>query len=358
MNGTKTRQSNMELLRVVAMYMIVVYHIVCHCVNVQLMDPASMGREAVGYFNEPVVYKRLLILNCIKTFGGIGNDVFIMISGYFMANRKSESIKIGNISKKLLLQLGFASLFLSLVPTVLHFIKPSVYMYLPDIKIFNEMAWFVGYYFAVVLCGVLFLNRFLEKLDRDKFLTFLLILLPFVTLGYLGTILDAVAGGMRNFMTGIFLYSLGGYIKKFNPFAKIRLWCFGLLVFGSYVLVIISGYNAVESRIETYIRNGGEGTFVQNIPGYENYSIIILILSVCIFEIFRRITLRENKLIAFLGQSTFMVYLVHDNKFFYELWNLKDWVTAMNESMWSFLLDLLKWGGLYIRSRDCCLYML
>lgn len=81
------RDSNIEILRIVAMYMIVIYHIVYHCVVVQLTSPGSLGRSAVDYFNHPVFYPRLTILDCLMTFGIIGNAIFIIISGYFMANR-------------------------------------------------------------------------------------------------------------------------------------------------------------------------------------------------------------------------------------------------------------------------------
>lgn len=63
------RYSNIELLRILAMYMIIIYHIVYHCVNIQLTDPVSIGRGVVEIFNHPHFYKRLLLLNSIMTFG-------------------------------------------------------------------------------------------------------------------------------------------------------------------------------------------------------------------------------------------------------------------------------------------------
>lgn len=102
------RHSNFDLLRILAMFMIVIYHIVCHCVTVQITNPASLGRETIDVFNHPIFYKKLLIINSLETFGIIGNAIFIMICGYFMANRKFEYVKLGSISKKLLLQQWFA----------------------------------------------------------------------------------------------------------------------------------------------------------------------------------------------------------------------------------------------------------
>ena len=43
----KQRRSNLELLRIVAMLMIIAFHIYRHCVSGQLTDPDSM--ERMGY---------------------------------------------------------------------------------------------------------------------------------------------------------------------------------------------------------------------------------------------------------------------------------------------------------------------
>lgn len=97
--------------------------------------------------------------------------------------------------------------------------------------------------------------------------------------------------------------------------------------------------------IENYFRSGAQGTFFQNIPIFPNHSIVILISSICLFEVFRRIHLPSSRLITFLGKSTFMVYLMHDNYFFYKLWNLKDWITILATNLLSFLVQLLTCGA-------------
>lgn len=71
-----SRSSNIELLRVMAMFMIVLYHIVCHCVAIQLTDSESMNRMNNGFFNQPYFYKRLFLLIAISPFGQIGNAIF------------------------------------------------------------------------------------------------------------------------------------------------------------------------------------------------------------------------------------------------------------------------------------------
>ena len=158
----KMRSSNFELLRICAMLMIVTYHIVCHCVNVQLTDGASIARWGNGWFNTPEFYKKLWILNTIMPFGIVGNALFILVSGFFMVPKK-EQITIDNAARKLLLQQGFAAAVLVISSTILYWLTqdiPDRYVGLQSITMFNGMSWFVGYYFAVILAAFLFLNKF------------------------------------------------------------------------------------------------------------------------------------------------------------------------------------------------------
>lgn len=348
-NKGKVRSSNIELLRIVAMFMIVTYHIVVHCVDVQLTSSDASGVAAYGFFDHPVFYKRILILNTIMTFGIVGNAIFILISGYFLANRtddeKSGTIRIGDIAKKLLLQMGFAAIVLVLASTLGHQWKPGVFSYLPSITVFNDMAWFVGYYFLVVLCGELFLNKFLARLDYKKYAGFLLALLGLLSFSFSGTLAESIGTGLRTVLTGLFLYSLGGFIRKYDPFRKVRTYIFFLIAAVVYIFIWISAYNETETNINTYISGKSTDPFMQSVPTFDNFSIVIILLAICMFEVFRRIHLPGSRGLTFLGKSTFMVYLLHDNNCFYELWNRKNWVAALTGSPWRFLLSLLEWAG-------------
>lgn len=84
MNKQIKRESNIELLRIITMLMIVMYHIIYHCVGEQLANGSLL--------HEPVIYKKMIILVVLYTFGHIGNNMFIIISGYFMANRGKRGV--------------------------------------------------------------------------------------------------------------------------------------------------------------------------------------------------------------------------------------------------------------------------
>lgn len=337
----KLRYSNIELLRIMSMFMIILYHITCHCITVQL---ANTDIPMVSYFTQPVFHKRLLILDWLNTLGIISNAIFILISGYFMANRKSAEINLGGISKKLLLQLGFAALLLVCIPPLVHLVKPMSYLNMQGISIFNGMSWFVGYYFIVITCGALFFNTFLSKLDYEKFSTFLLILFALIQFSWSRGRIEALAAGLGTVLTGLLLYAIGGFIKRFEPFRKIK----SSVLIGVIVLinglVLLSGYNLVESKI-IYIRQGVDKPLAPTIPGYDNTSIVIILIAICLFELFHRISLPEIRLINYFGKATFMIYLLHDNNLFYGLWNHRNWIATLAEGSGLFVFQLLIWAS-------------
>ena len=149
----KERNSNIELLRIFAMLMIIADHIFIHCVN---------GQLNTKLFDTPYIYKKLLILVTIAPMGIIGNVIFMIISGFFIVE-KVTNIDISKISKKLLLQQGFAAISLTVISTVIFKLNTndSNYFNLMDINIFNGMSWYIGYYFSIIMFARLFLNNFL-----------------------------------------------------------------------------------------------------------------------------------------------------------------------------------------------------
>ena len=81
------RNSNIELLRVTAMLMIITFHILVHCIIQQLTDNNIIAARGTEFFCQPEFSKRLMLLAAIRPLGQVGNAIFIVVSGYFMANR-------------------------------------------------------------------------------------------------------------------------------------------------------------------------------------------------------------------------------------------------------------------------------
>ena len=348
--NNKTRSSNIELLRIVAMLMIIAYHIILHCVNVQLVNVTSIEKLQNGWFNQPMFFKQLMALEMMMPFGLVGNAIFILISGYFLIDREIDMLKI---SKKLLSQLLFAATALVLASAL--FIRnyantdvsENLFSYI-RIQYFNKMSWFVGYYFIIMLVAFCFLNRFIATLDRKKYLGFLFTILAISQLSWSGSLLDDLAKGLRTVVIGVFLYSLGGYIKKYNPFEKVRGYVIFLVIILINILIGISYHNIVMGKIQAYYYNQTVQSvpateFTQSIPKFDNYSIVVVILGICIFELFRRINLPSLKILNGIAKATFMIYLIHDNGFAYSLWETQDWITLLYEDFWGFMAKLGIW---------------
>ena len=336
----KKRSSNIELLRITAMIMIIAYHLFLHCIKAQLTDSQSISASGNDCFCHPYFSKRLCILALISPMGQAGNAIFLMISGYFMAHK--DSMDLTKISKKLLLQLGFSAMLLGFSSISLYTnIKPFPPRLIP-FSVFNSLAWFVGYYFIVMVAAKVFLNQFLNKLDRKNYLMFLLVLFSLLQFGWSAIILSNLCGGLDVIATGIFLYSLGGYIRKYNPFENIRLWAVLAVILLTDLIVIGNFYIHTASNILEYDAAGG-GAFVQSIPEYANNHLFPLLLGIAVFELFRRIKLPRNGMINFIGASTFMVYLLHDNELVYKAWCRQNWITLLHENMISFLMIYMIW---------------
>lgn len=85
---------------------------------------------------------------------------------------KGNGINLAKISKKLLLQLGFAAVSLTLVSSFWYRMTDGVFLKLVNINKFNSMSWFVGYYFFIMVIAYLFLNKFLENWTSRNILPF------------------------------------------------------------------------------------------------------------------------------------------------------------------------------------------
>lgn len=338
----KQRRSNLELLRIVAMLMIIAFHIYWHCVSGQLTDPDSMERMGNGLFSVPLFYKKLLLLTVFSSFGRAANVVFMTLTGYFMV-AKGREIRLIPIAKKLLLEQGYAAVLLLITSLLVFRRNPDSCTTLTEINLFNSMSWYVGYYFLVMLLARLFLNRYLEKLERKQYRLFLFALLCITQFKWIIKLLNGVTGNLVILVTGVFLYSLGGYIRRYQPFARVRTWAIFGVIAGIYALLFLSTYAGVQDRIQDYYREASTDPFIQYIPNVGDNSIVAILLGLSLFELFRRIKMPCCRGINYLGGATFMIYLFHDNSFFYSLWDKQDWITLLCMHPIGFLLRYGIW---------------
>lgn len=328
------RESNIELLRIAAMLMIIVYHIYAHCVDGQLNNGIYTAFNNVGF------YKKLFILDAIAPFGKIGNAVFIMISGYFMILKETK-INLGKTAKKLLLQMGFAAVLLTIIPPVVLLFVDGIKISVLNINVFNEMSWFAGYYFMIIVFAGIFFNKYLNELDKVQYVGLLLVLFAITQFSWTCSLLENLAKGLSTFITGVFLYGLGGFIQKYNPFEKIRGYIWVLAIIAAFVLIFISNYNLYLQDLQNY---NGTDLFKRSILRYHDSYFIPILVGVSLFELFRRVRIPNSKIINFMGGATFMVYLLHDNVFAYSIWATQDWIDLLYSNPYLYMVKHLAWA--------------
>lgn len=333
-DNAKTRSSNFELLRIVAMLMIIAYHIIYHCMLNQLITGEL--------FHHPMIYNKLFIMTVIRTFGPICNNVFLLISGYFMIDHvrsQGKSVNLKKTAKKLVLQVAFSTVLIVLISSVVRVLvggKVTAH----NISLFNSTTWYVGYYLAVVVIAALFLNDFLFKLSRGQYAAFILALFGLISFSWSHDLLCGISAELPVLLLGVLLFSVGGFIRRYNPFENVRAYIFVLIIALGYVFTYIGQYNITTASIDTFIAENQSYPFMQTIVGYSKESVVPFVISVCLFELFRRIRMPNSRVINFLGSATFMVYLMHDNNFVRSLWMLHDWMTPLHDAPLAFMAEL------------------
>ena len=338
MEKTK-RQSNFELLRILAMIMIVLFHI-------QKNGPQRLLTGDYGYFGKPIYYLRLIVFYFGVTLGDVGNGLFIIISGYFM--NANDHIDTGKIAKKLLSQLGFAAVLLVIANSLwVTFFRTETVSVIGKATIsnFNNGWWFVGYYFLIILFAKLFLNEFTAKLTKAQFQSLLLTVLALSQFAWTSTILESLATGLRTAAIGIFYFLLGGYIARYNPFNNFKSYTFVLGIAAAYAFWFLSQYNLDSQEIDKFVKSGNTN-FVRTVERPGNYGIIAVITVICLFELFRRLRVPYISAINFCGKSTLMIYFIHENNFFQMFYKDDAWMESLTTNVPLYLLMWLKWTAI------------
>lgn len=209
----------------------------------------------------------------------------------------------------------------------------------------GDWAWFIGYYFTVIVVGKVWLNGYLCGLDRKGYTALLVVAFAVVQFSWSAGLLAGFSGGLSLLVNGLFLYALGGYIRHYDCFGHIRVGALVLLLAALCAIMFLSYRNVVNQAIENYWRaeaaQPGQ-TFYQPVEEYGNSSLCVIVAAVCLFELFRRIEMPSVRVVNFLGASTFMVYFIHDNGFFYSLWDRTDWVSLLYYDRYAFVPELLR----------------
>ena len=277
------RKSNIELLRIVAMIMIVLHHYSLY----------------TGLINTSEILSNQIVAVIINLFGKLGAILFVVISGYFMVEKNNF---LNNIFKTLF-QLLFYSIgiyFILLLFGVISFSPKSLIYTLFPFQ--YQEYWFVTYYIGLCICAP-FINIFINNSSRIVLKKAILVFSLFFVI--LPTIFVSSVNFYSGFLYFILLYFVGAYIKIYNiKITKKRNLLIVLLLFMGVISIsilslIMSRYIPILIKGSTYLSKGN--------------TIFIYLLAIYLFLLFNNMHLNNNKIINTLGKTSFAVYLISDN---------------------------------------------
>lgn len=288
-NKNSVRQSNIELLRIIAMVMIVGHHFAVH------------GWE--GGFPYPSISVNRLWIQFIQMGGKIGVNVFVLISGYFLI--VAPKIKISKVIK-FWLQIAFYSfiIFALFVGTGLK--SFSVIELVKHIfPVIMNQWWFASTYFVLYLLSP-YINILLKNLNRRQYIIFL------VLLGGCWCVIPTFTA--QNFQSNslawfVYLYAIAGYIKLFGLKKNVtsKKWILLAIFFAFLTYVSVVTFDLLGMKVVFFGKNA---TFFYNMQSFP-----MLVISVSLFLGFRALNIGCNKFVNTISAATFGVYLIHEEPY-------------------------------------------
>lgn len=295
------RESNFELMRIISMFMIVLWHIIIHGKLIYCTE---------GLTN--LIYNLLLCIFVVHV------NSFILASGYFQSTNDFSL-------KKFLKLFGLQWFYRIVIIVILTSFK---LIYIPQemfirelLPIGSENYWFVNCYLTLYLLSP-FLNRLIKSMEQKEYRKLLLVSFFLFSIVSFLTNNITVNNNGSNIIQFCFLYLIGAYFKKypikenyhFKNYSKEKrqiIFIFGFMVcaFLNFVIIIFAKHlseylNPFVQLISTYIINS-----------QYNYSTPIdIIQSICYFLYFETITIK-SKFINKVAAIILGVYLIHDNGF-------------------------------------------
>lgn len=315
------RKSNFELLRIVAMLMIVAHHLAVHGVQQVLSSDNAYRAWATG-----TMVNRLFTLLFVPG-GATGVALFFMLTGYFLAGKQGASVL------KVCLQTVFYGFAVSAVFVILLVIQKVFgigyafsgfsltekiglllrYVFMP----ISSGWWFVSAYVLLVLTAPR-INQFLAKLNKAGFMRLLA-----VTWFFWYSCQLVFGGAYVSLGRAFFFYILGAYCRLFglSEQEKPQVRHIALFVLGWLLFVVSPLYRTALRSISIEVTGIPQIVATYLVSGLQN-CVSVPLCAWSLFAIFARMSVPPSRRINTVAATTFGVYLLHDSNITRQLiWN-------------------------------------
>ncbi|MCM1267011.1 MAG: acyltransferase [Bacteroidales bacterium] len=298
METKRKRQANFELLRIVAMFMIISLH---YLVKgwAAVPFPFAAKEHPAGVFAWLIEAFCIVAVNC-----------YVLISGYFCVE---SAWKPGRIVS-LLCQVLFYSLLIPVVLLLGGVVAPKdldVYNWIGFVFPFGtEHYWFATAYLVLYLFAP-FLSAGIQKMKKRDLQILLALLLAFFSLEK--TILPVYLATDRygyDFGWFLCLFVLAGYIRLYGiPWLEKRSRAAGAYALSCLLIWLLAmASNALGAKIDAFVH------YANMLYSYNH--LLCLAGAVALFYLVKGLSIREGRaaeLIRRLAPATFGVYLLHEH---------------------------------------------
>ena len=312
----KERNSNIELMRIVSMIFIIIYHINMH-----------------AGFETPTGFIKILmsILVCLIV---VHVNSYVLVTGYFQSK---SSMKLGKVIKLNNSVWFYKVLYLVIFLILIKCTNIPIYSEISPVDTLKTLMpfdygiyWFVDCYLVLYIISPL-LNIIVKNTNKRQ--NFMILVALFVLISCIGTFGKDEIIYTRNghsLISFIFLYFIGAYLAKYpiekekllkntNNTQRRLLYLFLYLFFAmlTFLFKEVANTFLVGGTLSHEI-----GTILSN--QYLNYTSPSILFSSIFYVLFFTTLNIKSKKINSISKYIFGVYLVHENKLLFE--NMYKWI--------------------------------
>lgn len=312
------RKHNIELLRVLSMFLVVVGHFCYNCVK---LNPilGSFPIDGVSGFVSWSIIEIIWLIACVAV------DCFVMISGYFLVDRVSFRWT-GT------LVVWFETFFYSLVLFGIYCISNHSFSLRDFVSaatpIHSNQYWFIKNYVGLMLVSP-FLSLLARQLSKQQY-QMLLIIGGVLSFKFLYG--ECYAGTM-SFSWFIYLFFAAGYIRLHGlPDVVVensgKIW-WGMLAMFFISVLLYNTYSNIKQGESFHLKSSA-------------YDGVMFFFAVATFIFFLKIDISKSKVlikISKLAPYTLGVYLIHEN------------LNVKQLGLWKFVARLSEGHPLFL----CCI---
>lgn len=302
--STLLREYNIDLLRIVSMFLIVLQHALFFG-----------GMYDIGYLRGGVNILSISF-TFLQSICVISTNTYVLISGYFLINERFRLSKLFKIVFEVLFY-SWSILILSIYKNGLAGV--DIKTLLPSMLPITYIGyWFVSAY-IIMYCLMPVLNLLINRINRKQHFGIIFILV--CVFSVLTTILPfsqimGVGRWGQSVAWFVVLYIIGAFLKKYVDKSKYRRLSWKVLysyfLFTNFWWIITTG---LADKMGFDIHNNLRLQIL--LKWYFSYDTIpVLFASISLFQLYRGITLSNAYVVRIVRNTTplvFAVYLIHNN---------------------------------------------